>query len=293
MIRLRSHAPIALLLVLILLLTFAGCNKNAQTSEPEESHPPEISESSAPSQAPGTPSFVNPLPVPGGPSERPARQLYSEKAKEKHALNTDTIGWIAVPNTSLDDVVVWYPGDENMFYLQKDFDKRYSLGGTYYADFRSKWEGGRAGIPTNTIVYGHSMEDSPDGPLFSQLKKFLDEDFARKNPYIFFSTVDDDMVFEVFAVFYTDVYLLYNVPYPDTASYTDLLQSVSESTIYNYDVEVTANDKIITLSTCCYNITPTYPNNYRYVIMGRLVDKNAELKDEASITKNPAPKMPK
>ena len=290
MIHTRNCSLIALLLAVVMLASLVtGCGRKTDelSSEPES-----ISEPA--SLAPAKPGFANPLEVPNGPSAAPTELVaHSEKAQEKHELNSDTVGWLAIPGTTIDDVIVWYPDDFNEFYLRKNFEKRYSWEGIYFADFRSKWEGGRAGMPTNTVIYGHSMEDSPDGPLFSQLKKFLSEDFARKNPYIYFSTTDEDMVFEVFAAFYSDIFTPYNTPYPEAEQYAEILTKAREGSIYNYEVEVTPADKIITLSTCCYNITPTYPNNYRYVLMGKLVDKNAVLKEEAAITKNPAPVMPK
>ena len=287
MIHSRRHSIVVLFLVIFALVIFAGCNKKPV----EELGTPEASEALDTLSVPG---FANPLNVPTGPSESPTKlEAYSEMAIEKHNINSDTVGWLAIPNTTINDVIMWYPDDFNEFYLRKNFEKRYSWEGIYFADFRSKWDGGRDGIPTNTVIYGHSMEDSPQGPLFSQLKKFLDEDFARKNPYIYFSTVDEDMVFEVFAAYYSDIYTPYNTPYPEVAAYEAILKTAREGSIYNYDVEVSTSDKIITLSTCCYNITPTYPNDYRYVLMGKLVDRNSVLKEEATITRNPSPKMPK
>ena len=38
---------------------------------------------------------------------------------------------------------------------------------------------------SNTVVYGHSdLKDNPDGPRFSQLFRFVDDDFAAENKYL-------------------------------------------------------------------------------------------------------------
>ena len=67
--------------------------------------------------------------------------------------------------------------------------------------------------------------------------------------------------------------------------------------MFNYDVDVTIGDTIITLSTCVYSIpTPgggviplSYPNDYRFVVMARLVERGRELNASVSLTVNPNP----
>jgi sortase B len=190
---------------------------------------------------------------------------------------------------------MFYADDFNEFYLRKDFDKNYLWEGSYFADFRSKWgDGTRDGLSSNTVIYGHSMEDDPNAPLFSQLKKYLTEDFARQNPYLYFSTTEEDMAWEVFAVYYTTIHEVYNTPDFETPEkYDAIIKDAQARSLYLYeDLEVTPQDKIITLSTCCYNYTSSYPNDYRYVIMAKLVEKDAALKEEAALTANPSPKQP-
>ena len=52
-------------------------------------------------------------------------------------------------------------------------------------------------------------------------------------------------------------------------------------------VDIDPEDRIMTLSTCCRRIVPTYPNGYRCVVMGRLVEKGKLLTYERSICENP------
>ena len=60
---------------------------------------------------------------------------------------------------------------------------------------------------------------------------------------------------------------------------------------FNFDTTVGANDKILTLSTCTYVYDAGYPNDYRYVVMAKLMDKNAE-QTAVKVEKNPSPKAP-
>lgn len=277
------------------ILALTACDARPQANPDAESLP---SSSQSQVEAKGK-SFANTLPIPTGASKLGvANTGHFLSAKEKYEENSDTIGWLAVPASEIDDVIVWYPGDRNKYYLRRDFNKVPNTGplvtqyGTYFADYRCTFDGGAPGLARNTVIYGHSMEDDPDGGGFSQLKKFLDEDYAKDTPYIYFSTTDEDMAWEVFAVFYSTINLSYNKPTEPDESFMEMIGECLARSIYNYDVEITAEDKILTLSTCCYNFTAAYPNNYRYVVMARLVPPGKVLAEKASFTKNPSPKAP-
>ena len=284
-----------LLLAIMLSLALTGCGG---TTDPV-SNPTEEETTLPADVAVEQLAFFNPLPIPEAASESGALTLnLSERAREKHALNSDTVGWLQVPNTTLDDVIVWYPGDRNAFYLRRNFDKVPNTGplqtqyGSYFADYRCAFDGGRQGLARNTVLYGHSMEDDPNGGGFSQLKKYLNEDFAKANPYIYFSTTDEEMAWEVFAVFYATIELPYNRPQMTATEFPQVIGESLKRSVYNYDTDISAEDKILTLSTCCYNFSTSYPNNYRYVIMAKLVKPGEVLAKEAALVKNPSPKEP-
>lgn len=281
---LKKHCRVvSLLLVLVMVLSLASCGKKTEPNPDSDLKKPNEGL-----------SFLNPLNIPtkAEPATMVDTGLALLAAEVNSEINSDAIGWLEVPNTSIDEVVAWYPKDVNSFYLRRDINKKDSWYGTYFADFRSTFNGGREGMSQNTTIYGHSMEDDPNGKAFSQLKKLLDEDFAKKTPYIHFSTVDEDMAWEIFAVYYTTISLDYNNVKYEGAEFDNLMKDVGSRSIYKYDTEVKPTDKIITLSTCCYNFTASYPNNYRYVVMAKLVKPGEQLKTEASFTKNPSPAAP-
>jgi sortase B len=291
----------ALLLALALIFSLTACearNTNlAEDYHPAPPAPPASLEISAP-------SFVNPLDFPAGPGNLPALpDSFSERAQEKRSINHDTVGWLYMPNTSIDDVIMWSLADDGEFYLRRNFEQRQSWEGSYFVDFRVAWGNfTRSDISRNIVVYGHSMEDINNvralsleelarvpAPLFTEFKKLENEFFARQNPYIFFSTLSEDMVWEVFSVHYSNIHVPYNEPNPSPEMFESLIADAQARSVWIYDVDVTVNDKILTLSTCCYNIPHSYSDEYRYVIMARLVPKDATLKTEASLTKNPSP----
>ncbi len=284
-----------LFLCFVLGFTVAACASKPEPA-PSESAPQVVSESSAEDAQGLGETFINTLELPQGPYAKFALPKLTAQVGEKYTQNSDTVGWLQMPNTTIDDVVVWYPGDKNAFYYRRNFEKRESFNGIYYADYRCTFNGGAAGLSPNTVIYGHSMSDDPldSRKLFSPLKFFKDETFAKENPYVYFSVADEDLVWEVFAVFFATVQLPYNNPSPK--DFAGIISECTKRSIYTYDTQVSANDKILTLSTCTYSLpngTPiAYPNDYRYVIMAKLVTDKTKLKTEAAFVKNPSPKAP-
>lgn len=308
-----SRKLLATLLALAMTVSLAACS-----SDPE---PVEASSTDAESSA----GFDNTLEPPE--SEKIDFPEFADMIAEKDAINSDTVGWLEVPGTNINDVVVQKddPADMNNYYWHRNFNQeQYGIAQienyddknswAFFADSRATLGDGKAeSLPKNTVIYGHTVDTQVDentktylasgqdtsnytGRRFAALKFFLDEEFAKKTPYIYFSTGGEEMVWEVFSVFYSTVDIPYNSPQFDTSDSTvesnrytseELLTEVLDSSLYEYDVEVTEDDKLLTLSTCTY-YTPDnpnylgYPNNYRFVVMAKLVDRDEANKTEAS-----------
>lgn len=214
---------------------------------------------------------------------------------EKYQLNDDTVGWFYVPNTTINDVVVQNnaPDDKNQFYERRNFEKRSSWTGVYYSDYRGLFGESWEDLSRNTVIYGHSMDDDPDGAQFSQLKKYWDKDFAEDNPYIYFSTQYEDLTWEVFSVIFTTSDVNYNNPNFTDEEFSKMVGDFAQGSLYDYDVVVSNDDKILTISTCTYQFSSSYPNKDRFVIMARLVKDNEPIKDMAVLEKNPDAKGPR
>ena len=278
-----SRSILALVLALALAVGITGCGKPEEVPIEEEPEPVVV-------------DFMNPLALPPSalfnadlPNLQPVIQEYD-------TLNSDTVGWLQAAETTIDDVVVQNPNDTNnanAFYLRRDFNGQYLFDGTYFVDYRANMQGGREGLSRNTVIYGHSYTDDPEGVLLNQLKKYrADPEYAEANPYIFFSIEGEDLLWEVFAVFDTQVDFVYNLPTPTDAEFADIIREAQQRSYYTYNTEVTGEDKILTISTCTYNYTTQYPNSYRYVVMGRLVQPGERVKSKASFAPNADRKMP-
>jgi len=224
----------------------------------------------------------------------------SKELEDARKQNTDVVAWLQLPNTKINEAVVQTTNNE--FYLRRDVKKNYSYEGCYYMDYESVMFDDGADIARNTIIYGHNLgspmgvKDDPDGVKFAQLLKLDDIEVAKSTPYIYLTTESGNHIFEIFSVMYCEA-LTKPVPY-HYADYNDeqfelLVSDAKARSQYNYDTAVTAQDKILTLSTCTYKYG-TYSQNaeQRFVVMGRLVRKGEEYHEKANLTANENPKAP-
>jgi sortase B len=213
--------------------------------------------------------------------------------------NDHTAGWLVVPNTGINDVVLHNAEDTtNEYYLRRNFNKEDDFDGVYYTDFRAVFgDGSRDALGQNTCIFGHSMTDVETDEKYTvklgELHNFRDPAFAEKTPYLIFSTEKEVLVWEVFAVFIGNRNAFpYNRNDLGTEEfYRVVTEEVLPRSIYDYDVELNEDDKFLTFSTCIYNLpdgTKTgYPDTHlRYGIMARLVNPDEALKDKASFKEN-------
>ena len=107
--------------------------------------------------------------------------------------------------------------------------------------------------------------------MFAQVMSYHYTDFAQENPFIYFSTTEKDYVFQVFAAFYTDLAFEYNYANMSQEDFQEVIAEAKAKSQSNYNVPVTTEDHILTLSTC----TRMYGNteNQRFVVMAKLVSE--------------------
>ena len=263
---------LALLLALCMVFAFAACGKDP--SDPTDPTDP---------SNPTTPTDPD-NPNPDEPSkEEILKELQKTMLENTLAMqqkNKDTIGWLYIDGTTVNDVVVKVNyNDDNKYYLRRNANGENDNDGCYYADFRCT-SGNRSTISKNTVIYGHNLgraenalltdyQNHANGPKFAQLLKYQDEEFAKTHPYIYYSTIEEDMVWQVFAAFYTtdlDFYLYTTRTGSALQSIIDKGRSLS---LHHYDVNVSSSDRIITLSTCTRALGAS--ENQRFVVMAKLV----------------------
>ena len=159
--------------------------------------------------------------------------------------NPDTIGWIKVLGTDINYPVV--QTNNNDFYLTHSFDKSYNKAGWIFADYKNLKNNE---LDKNTIIYGHNRQNNS---MFGTLSNVFKEEWLsnKENYYINFSTLNNNMVWEVFSTYTIEkeeYYIQSN--FSSDEEYISFLNTIKNRSTYKYDVNISKEDKILTLSTC-------------------------------------------
>ncbi len=257
----------------------------AQTPAPPAVTEPQEAQQPAAEQAPAEPAEQAPaefVPSSGGG--------YSSQVRSWANKNSDIKGWIRVPGTNINYPVAHHPDID--YYLERGYSKEYSRNGVIWTNGGTSF-GSSSDISNNTVLYGHNWTNVSSNPrvnsggdvMFAQLTGYHHLSTAQRNPYIYYSTADEDMTFKIFAVFYTE--LAFN--YIEPSGGQDIIDEALRRSRFNFDVDVSSSDKILTLSTCTRAYGKT--SNQRFVVMARLL-RSGEGTGAYSITSNPNHKQP-
>ena len=212
----------------------------------------------APTPAPIPPGQPTPSPTPEPtPVPRVIRQEFLDY--RAHYNNDEIVGRVWVPNTTIDYLVT--QGTDNVFYLYFDIRGRRSAPGWVFLDYTASIHG----QDQNWVIYGHNMAANH---RFNNVRRFIDRDFFFNNRYIYFSTIYADYVFEVFSSYITHKsfpYIYANFDQFD-GGWEHWIHELASRSFFDAGIEVSADDRIITLSTC-------YQGNadYRIPVHGRLI----------------------
>ena len=274
----RIIRPIICMAVLLFAMTTAvmGCYQ-------KEAEPIDI-----PGRTPSGTSAPQPSATPaGGVIPSVDRQAALAEARAK---NPDAVAWLYIPGAEVDDPVM--QAEDNGFYLNRDELREYSTWGCYYADCRNHLSG-RDALDTNTVIYGHSANDcDPDGVRFTKLHRYMDADFVKENPYIYLSVDGDDLIFQITALFITDIGFDYIDPNPMGSKLTEFFQTVEKKNWLDFDgVTFSEEDTVLTLSTCCRKYDDANTGNQRLVVMAKLLPEGATAQ-EFSVSLVDDPEMP-
>ena len=183
--------------------------------------------------------------------------------KEK---NSDIIGWIRVPGTRIDYPILQSgEGTVESFYLDHNADRQKSKAGSIYIQ--------KINAPTfldpNTLVYGHYMAN---GSMFADLHQFRKGTFFAENDTITVYTPDHIYTYRIYSAFvFDDRHVLNSYNFHTDEGYEQFLAVTRNPSSMRRQVregvEVTTDDRIITLSTC------TGVDSERYLVVGVLIDE--------------------
>ena len=158
-------------------------------------------------------------------------------------VSSKVVAWIMVDGTSVNYPIV--QGEDNEYYLNHDILERPKASGWTYMDYRNHPDLS----DYNTVFYGHNLLNKT---AFGSLANvFTDKWFQNSNHYIVVRTETEKHVYQVFSCYYIDPEVYYlQTDFYRTSEYADFLNTIKGRSIYSFGLDVSTEDKIITLSTC-------------------------------------------
>ncbi len=191
-----------------------------------------------------------------------------EKKKDKQDAGYETIAWLTVQGTNIDAPIVNYQKPTGLDSVDKS---NYLWNNNPNEEFFNQ-----------VSISGHNLLNLSANPeigldyfsRFDDLMSFVYEEFAQDNQYIQYTIDGKDYIYKIFGVFFEKSYNL-DLTSSDNYSKKELetyINKVKEASFYDYDIQVDANDSVITLTTCTRMFGTGDSRNL--VVAGRLLRDN-------------------
>ena len=180
--------------------------------------------------------------------------------RELQALNAEVFAWLSVYGTNIDYPVA--QGQDNMKYVNTNAEGLYSLSGAIFLDCGNS----KDFSDFNSILYGHHMAKQV---MFGEIGSFADREMFDSHKYgnLYFDGKDHGI--EFFAFVHTDAYdSAVFAPDVREGQRQACLDGLLAKATHKRDIGVTAQDRILLLSTCSSSST-----NGRDILIGRITEE--------------------
>lgn len=174
--------------------------------------------------------------------------------------NSEIVGWISFDSEEMPNYPLLYSGDDEK-YLRTDIYGNDSTAGCIFIE--------GANHPDmsdyHTIIYGHNMKNLS---MFGSLKNYKNEGFYQDNSY--FTIYTDELAYRYQIFAYRDVAFddaVYTIGFSPNETYETFLDDLIRNSYEDTGVEVTKEDRIVTLSTCS-------TEGMRFVVHAVLVEEH-------------------
>lgn len=177
--------------------------------------------------------------------------------QELRGINGDVEAWLTVDRTHIDYPVL--QGKDDMEYVNKDVYGEFSLSGAIFVSCLNQPD---FSDPYN-LVYGHHMDN---GGMFGDVMEFGNEQYFQEHTSGMLYLPEQDYAVEIYAYVECDAYDQNIYDIQSKPGNMEAFQEYVRTAATHYrDIGVTAEDRIVSLSTCVDAET-----NGRAVVIGRL-----------------------
>lgn len=163
--------------------------------------------------------------------------------------NEDIVGSLKIDGADIDVIVV--QTNDNEYYLSHNEKKEKSKFGAIFMDYRNNIN------DKKLLIYGHNSTKSK--PPFSNLMKYIKKSFYESHKYITLETKEGINQYIIFSIMinlkgnHRHTALDFN-----ESQWAEHIKWMNENSIYDTGVNVSVDDKILTLQTCYYNPKNSY-----------------------------------
>ncbi len=178
--------------------------------------------------------------------------------------NPETVGWLTVNGTNIDYPVVQSANNE--YYLSHNFYMENDNNGWVFMDYRNNTNI----LSDNIIIYAHNRYYS--GIMFGTLQNTLRYSWYSNtdNHILTLETLYETLEYQVFSVYKISVTTDYmRVLFSNDDDRLEFYTILKDRSIYDFGIELSGDDKIITLSTCA-------DDSNRYVLHAVLINNDSD-----------------
>ena len=167
-------------------------------------------------------------------------------------FNADTVGWITISNTKVDNPIVQVA--DNEYYLDHGYDHKPFRAGTVFMDYRDRFGFDEKTQSDNILLYGHNMANNT---MFGSLRRYRqDLTYCKTAPYIELESNYQHYDYVIFALTITEGSAAASWRYWDMEdfenqqSFDAYVETARQKSLVQIPVDVQYGDKLLTLSTC-------------------------------------------
>lgn len=159
--------------------------------------------------------------------------------------NEDIVMRIVIDSLDIDSVIV--RGSDNSYYLNHDLNKKKSVLGSIFMDYRNDIHDSKINI------YGHNSR-TYDVP-FRKLEKYMDQSFYQDNSTFIIYDMEGKHEYEIFTIY--SVKKNNNnhmqVSFSSADELLEYMNHLKQESMYDTGIDLDVNDKYLLLQTCLYD----------------------------------------
>ena len=172
-------------------------------------------------------------------------------------INPEIYAWIRIPDTKIDYPILQHEGEDQGYYLTRDIYGENSQAGSIYTEHYNR----KDFTDPNTLLYGHNMKN---GSMFHNVRYFAEREYFDEHEDLYIYVPGKILKYQIITCYeYDDRHILGSFDFSDEEVFEEYLEEImnprSMYTMVREGVELTPENRIVTLSTCVAN----KPNNRR------------------------------